>query len=423
MNAHASEALEAAVRESRAQFVGYLASRADGDLAAAEDALSEAILDAVRQWPARGIPAKPAAWLLTVARRRLLDGQRRQAVRERSGDLVRQTFDPGPQTVSDEAEFPDERLKLLFVCAHPAIDEASRTPLMLQVILGIDARSIASAFLVAPEAMAQRLVRAKAKIKAARIPFAVPEPESLPERLGYVLDAIYAAFTQGSPQALTHEALRLAELTHKLVPESAEATGLLSLILHSSARARARSDDDGRYVPLDEQDCSRWDHAAIDRAELLLAEAAAMNQPGRFQLEAAIHSAHAERRITGGVNWLAIVAIYEALLKITPAIGARIGHAVAVAHVSGPAQGLDLLARIDEDRTANHQPFWAAKARLLADAGRSAEAGAAYERAIGLCEDPAARAHLMARREAITRGGNLHHSSATPPGGQFGGQH
>lgn len=402
MNAHASEALEAAVRESRAQLVGYLASRADGDLAAAEDALSEAILDAVRQWPERGIPAKPEAWLLTVARRRLLDGQRREAVRERSGDMLRQAFEPSPQAIAEVNEFPDERLKLLFVCAHPAIDEASRTPLMLQVILGLDARSIASAFLVAPAAMAQRLVRAKAKIKAARIPFAPPGPEALPERLGHVLDAIYAAFTQGSPPSLTLEALRLAELTHNLVPGSAETTGLLALILHSNARAGARRDADGRYVPLDEQDCARWDHAAIDRAEVLLAEAAAMNQPGRFQLEAAIHSAHAERRITGRANWPAIASLYEALLKITPAIGARIGHAVAMAHLSGPAHGLTLLARLDENRIATHQPFWAAKARLLADAGHAADARAAYERAIGLCEDAAARAYLVARREAIT---------------------
>ncbi|MCX6858279.1 MAG: RNA polymerase subunit sigma-70 [Verrucomicrobia bacterium] len=387
MIAAASEMLTATVRDSRSALLGYLASRSGGDLAAAEDALSDAVLAAIQQWPVQGIPEKPEAWLLQVARRRLLDEQRKQSVRERLAEPLRLAIETAIETASMTAEtetaFPDERLKLLFVCAHPAIDEAARTPLMLQVVLGLEAHDIAPAFLVAPATMAQRLVRAKAKIKAAAIPFAVPEPSQLPERLEFVLDAIYAAFTQGNAQLIT-EAIHLGGLVVKLAPESAEALGLVSLMLHSHARHAARLDDAGRYVPLDEQDTLRWDHTMIERAEMLLRQAAGFGCPGRFQMEAAIQSAHAQRHFTQRMDWPLIATLYAALLTYTLAIGARIAHAIAVARSIGAEHGLTLLDQLDAAQVAQHQPFWAAKAHLLAEAGQEKPAIDAFEEAIGL---------------------------------------
>lgn len=403
--APAAETLDATVRRSYATLMGYLASRAGGDLAAAEDALSEALLAALQQWPLQGIPEKPEAWLLSVARRRLTDEQRRHAVRERLSDAMQQALESAEQLAVSGDEFPDERLKLLFVCAHPAIDESMRTPLMLQTVLGLEAQAIASAFLVAPAAMAQRLVRAKAKIKAAAIPFEVPERCHWDERFSFVLDAIYAAFTRGwqsSPEDQTgrdmaSEAIRLGDVAATLVPDEPEALGLLALMLHCHARRSARLDDSGRYVPLDAQDPAAWDHTMIDRAEKLLHRAGGMGRPGRFQIEAAIQSAHAQRRVTGRVEWPIVAALYQLLMSFTPALGARIGHAIATAHAHGAEQGWRLLESLPKERLADHQPYWAARAHLLAQIGLTKDAKSAFERAIGLCDDPAVRAYLLAR--------------------------
>jgi RNA polymerase sigma-70 factor (ECF subfamily) len=407
--APAAETLDATVRRSYATLLGYLAPRAGGDLATVEDALSEALLAAVQQWPAQGIPDKPEAWLLAVARRRLTDEQRRHAVRERFSATMQHALESAEQIAVSSDEFPDERLKLLFVCAHPAIDEAMRTPLMLQTVLGLDAQAIASDFLVAPAAMAQRLVRAKAKIKAAAIPFEVPERCDWDERFCFVLDAIYAAFTRGwqsSPEDETGhdmacEAIRLGDVAVTLVPEEPEALGLLALMLHCHARRSARMDASGRYVPLDEQDPAAWDHPMIDRAEKRLQTAGAMNKPGRFQVEAAIQSAHAQRRVTGRVEWPIVAALYQWLMTFTPALGARIGHAIATAHASSAEQGWMLLESLPKERLADHQPYWAARAHLLAQTDRAIGAKAAFERAIGLCADPALRAYLWERRNTI----------------------
>lgn len=405
MNAPAAEKLDDTVRRSYATLLGYLASRAGGDLAGAEDALSEALLAAVQQWPVQGIPDKPEAWLLSVARRRLTDDQRRNAVRERHEATIIQALESAVTMAENNEEFPDERLKLLFVCAHPAIDETMRTPLMLQTVLGLEAQAIASAFLVAPAAMAQRLVRAKAKIKAAAIPFDVPERFAWDERFSFVLDAIYAAFNcgwQSSPEDQTghdmaREAIRLGEVAVALVPDEPEALGLLSLMLHCHARHRARLDADGSYVPLHSQDTGSWDHAMIDHAEGILQKAGRMKRPGRFQIEAAIQSAHAQRRTSGRVEWPVIAGLYQLLVGFTPALGARIGHAIATAHGTGIEQGLALLNDLPQERLADHQPYWAARAHLLTLRGQTGEAKAAYERAIGLSEDPAVRAYLLAQ--------------------------
>jgi len=306
-------------------------------------------------------------------------------------------------------DFPDERLKLLFVCAHPAIDEAARTPLMLQTVLGLDAQVIAFAFLVAPSAMAQRLVRAEAKIKAAAIPFTIPEATAWPERITFVLDAVYAAFNRGwqsgpddAPgREVATEALRLGDVLEKLVPDEPEVLGLQSLMLHCQARRTARGDANGQYIPLDDQDCALWDHQMIDHAESLLHRAGRLGKPGRFQIEAAIQSAHAQRRVTAGTEWRVITALYELLMTLSPALGARIGHAIAVGRAVGPEQGLKCLDDLPQERLHDHQPYWAARARLLADAGHHEAARAAYSKAIGLSDDPAIREYLLrqSRRE------------------------
>lgn len=413
MIAATEERLVAAVRDSSATVLGYLASRSGGDLSAAEDALSEAVLAAMRQWPVKGIPEKPEAWLLQVARRRLLDEQRKHHVRERFAEPLRQAIELASATADSEENFPDERLKLLFVCAHPAIDEVDRTPLMLQVVLGLEAQDIASAFLIAPAAMAQRLVRAKAKIKAAAIPFELPERSQWEERLSFVLDAIYAAFTRGwqsSPEDQTGrdmalEAIRLGDVAATLLPDEPEALGLLALMLHCHARRSARLDPSGRYVPLDAQHPAAWDHPIIDRAERLLQIAGEMGRPGRFQIEAAIQSAHAQRRVTGRVEWPVVAALYKLLMAVTPALGARIGHAIATAHASGPDQGWALLESLQKARLVDHQPYWAARAHLLAQMGRTKEARTAFERAIGLCDDPAVRGYLWERIYDLGHGG------------------
>lgn len=405
-------AIERAARTSYAQLLSFVATRAGGDVAGAEDALGEAFLAALRQWAKEGVPAKPEAWLLATARRRLVDSQRRGAVRTRLMNELTHALAAAEAVVQAGGEFPDERLGLLFVCAHPAIDPAVRTPLMLQTVLGIDAARIASAFLTSPVSMSQRLVRAKTKIRAAGIPFAVPPREEWPERVGFVLDAIYAAYTTGWENALAeapgtgglaHEALWLAQVLVQLLPDEPEALGLLALLLHCQARRAARLDAAGRYIPLPEQDPTRWDSALLAQAEAALATAARHSTSGRFQLEAAIHSVHAQRARTGEIQWEAIALLYEALVQHTPALGAQIGRAVALAQTRGPAAGLAALDALPQELLSEHQPYWATRAHLLAELHRPEESRAAYTRAIALCEDRAVQEFLSEQAARIDR--------------------
>ncbi len=304
--------------------------------------------------------------------------------------------------------FPDDRLKLLFVCAHPAIDPAMHTPLMLQAVLGLDAAAIARAFVVAPATMSQRLVRAKAKIRETGIAFEVPEPDQLTERLDAVLNAVYAAFGSGWDAApgvdsagvdLTDEAIWLARVLIERLPDAPEARGLLALMLHSEARRAARRGADGRFIPLSEQDPALWDAAAIAEAERELALAAAAHRPGRFQLEAAIQSVHAERARTGATDWNVIATLYEGLVRLAPALGAQVGRAAAVAEVHGAAAALKLLDDIDA-QAATYQPYWAVRAHLLQRLSRTDEAAAAFDRAVELATDPAVRSFLQRGRNA-----------------------
>lgn len=396
-------AIERVARESRGRLLAFLAARSGGDLAGAEDALSDAFVAAIRQWPGEGIPQQPEAWLMACARRRLIDAQRRGEVRKRMEDQLTHAMDSADLEIAAHHDFPDERLKLLFVCAHPAIDPAVRTPLMLQTVLGLEAEQIASAFLISPTAMSQRLVRAKAKIRDSRIPFVIPPRGEWESRLADVLDAVYVAFTCGWADDscdLEEEAVWLGRVLARLLPEEPEVLGLLALMLHSRARRHARMVG-GVFVPLPEQDTAHWDGEMITEAISHLNRAARLRSPGRFQMEAVIQSIHADRARTGTTDWAAIVQVYRLLVTLTPGIGARIGHAVAVAQSEGAATGLALLDELPQDSIQHHQPYWAVRARLLADSRQDADARAAYTRAIGLCEDARIRAYLI--RERLTR--------------------
>ena len=376
------------------------------DLASAEDALSEALVAALTTWPRDGVPQNPEAWLLTAARRSFIDVIRHHQVVLASEPTL-QFLKEGSTEAAVPTTFQDERLKLLFVCAHPAIDPAMHTPLMLQAVLGLDAARIAQAFLIAPKTMGQRLFRAKAKIRSGGIPFEIPQEHDLPERLAAVLEAIYAAFGLGwddmvgadqRGRDLAEEAIWLARVLLQLMPNEAEVQGLLSLMLHCEARRLARRGPDGRYVPLSAQDPKQWSLPLIEEAERHLAEAFKRGRSGRFQLEAAIQSVHAERARTGFTDWAAIALFYEKLIRISPALGVRVGYAAAVAEANGPEAGLSVLDAIVHEAVSNYQPYWAVRAHLLQSLGKTPEASDAYDRAIGLAEDPAVRQFLLQKR-------------------------
>jgi RNA polymerase sigma-70 factor (ECF subfamily) len=396
--------IERVARESYGRLVAYLSLHTH-DVASAEDALSNALVAALTAWPRDGVPQNPEAWLLTAARRSFIDLVRHRRVAEASESTLQLLREEHEMTLS--AEFPDERLKLLFVCAHPAIDPALHTPLMLQTVLGVDATRIAQAFLVSPTTMGQRLVRAKTKIRSGGIQFEVPQERELPPRLDAVLEAIYAAFGIGwddmagvdqSGRELAEEAIWLARVLLQLMPREGEVRGLLALMLHCEARRTARRGPNGRYVPLSEQDSRQWSLPLIEEAERHLAEASSRGGTGRFQLEAAIQSVHAERARSGQTEWNAIMLFYEQLVRISPTLGTRTGYAAAVGEANGPESGLVVLDGIDPDAVSAYQPYWAVRAHLLQRLGKTSEAADAFDRAIGLAEDPAVRQFLLQRR-------------------------
>ena len=405
-------AAESAARSSYGRLVAFLSARTR-DVAGAEDALADAFEAALREWPTTGVPRSPQAWLLTVARRKLVDTARRR----RSGEAVAETLQvidgigiDGVDARPDDS-LPDDRLALMFACTHPAIEASARAPLMLQTLLGFDAATIASAFLVSPASMGQRLVRAKAKIRQAGIPLTVPERSELPDRLGAVLAATYAAFTEGWADAagasvrrrnLVDEGLWLARLLASLLPAEPEALGLLALMLYAQARRPARRDAAGDYVPLALQDPSLWDGLLLDEAEALLRRAGTLARPGRYQLEAAVQSAHVARHYGHRTDWPTIVGLYDALWHITASPVVAINRAVALAEAGDAAAGLAALDALrSEPRLRDYQPYWAARASLLARTGRVDEAREAYRLAIGLETDEAVRRYLQARLLAL----------------------
>jgi RNA polymerase sigma-70 factor (ECF subfamily) len=406
----AERAAEDAARHSYGKLVACLAAQTR-DLAEAEDALAEAFALALKTWPDSGVPSSPEAWLLTAARRRALDAARRGRTRRDAVPRLNTMIDELEAEQTAQRPIPDDRLRLIFACAHPAIDRAARAPLMLQAVLGLDAAAIASAFLVSPAAMGQRLVRAKRKIRDAGVPFAEPDLESAPERLEAVLEAVYAVFTQGwsdpagadpRSRGLVEEALFLGRLIVQLTPREPEPKGLLALMLYAHARRAARRGADGRFTPLDAQDPGLWDSGQIEEAEALMLAAVRAGRMGRFQLEAAIQSAHAHRRLSGETDWAAIVRLYDGLMRLTGSVVAALNRAVAVSRLNGPETGLLALDGISGDeRLCDYQPYWAARADICQRAGRLDDAEAAYVRAIGLESDPAVRALLQDRLAAV----------------------
>lgn len=408
---------DAVARRSYGKLVAFLAARTR-DVAGAEDALSEAFTSALANWPRTGCPASPEAWLLTVARRKMIDIARRRRSAEVAGaqlQVLAEGLDAAAADVANDLEVPDQRLALMFACAHPAIDAAIRAPLILQVVLGLDASMIASAFLMSPATMGQRLVRAKDKIRQAGIPFRIPERDELPDRLGAVLDAIYAAFAEGwadpggtdpARRDLAEEAIFLGQLVTELLPQEPEALGLLALMLHAEARRRARRNTEGEYVPLAEQDPAFWDSKMIAVAEALLVRASTMGSIGRYQLEGALQSAHVHRRRTGHANWAAVVHLYDALWALSGSPVIAINRALAIAETDGATAALRALEEVAGDvRLTEYQPYWAARAELLAKTAAYSEARRAYEVAIGLERDTAVRRFLQRRQMALALSG------------------
>lgn len=400
---------EAVARRSYGKLIALLAARSR-DVAAAEDALSEAFATALEAWPRGEVPDNPEGWLMRVAQRRLIDRARRHASATAQEDYITLLSQEVSTMADDIPHIPDNRLALMFACAHPALDAQVRAPLILQTVLGFDAATIAAAFMVAPATMSQRLVRAKNKIRQAGIPFRIPDAEELPARLETVLDAIYAIYTEGWPEPtaqgarrdLAQEAIWLARLVTQLMPAEPEALGLLALILHAEARRRARRNVRGGFVPLAEQDMGLWDGELITQGEEVLLRASRHGRIGRYQLEAAIQSAHAARRLSGSTDWPAILSLYDALMQLSDSPVLALNRAVAVSEIDGPVAALRALEAVHDDpRLADYQPYWAARAKLLAETGAFVEADNAYARAIALETDPAVQEFLQAARKRM----------------------
>lgn len=399
----ASRAIEGVARLSYGRLVARLAART-GSLADVEDALADALLKALETWPETGVPDNPEAWLTTTARRRAID-------RARTGALPA-TYEQELTRMAEERSetsppATDPRLPLMFICAHPAIDPSLRAPLMLQAVLGLDARRMASVLLMPPGTLGQRLTRVKAEIERAAIRFDLPEGRDFDTRMGDVLNAIYGAYVVGyngipggdrKAAGLAQEAIWLASLVADAFPKAAEAHGLFSLMLFAEARRPARTDETGALTPLEAQDTDRWDAALTADAERALANATRHASLGRYQLEAAIQAIHAARRRTDATDWEALKGLYAGLLKVSPTIGALTGQAAVLAETNGPKAALSALDAIPEAKRQSYQPWWATRAHVLARLGDVDAARAAFDRAIGLSDDPAARLYLVTQR-------------------------
>ena len=407
----AATAVEAAARQHYGRLLAVLARRTR-DPMLAEDVLSEAFASALASWPRTGVPDHPEAWLLATAKNELKQGWRHASMAEaRLADVVAEMETLLAQSQAEPSRIPDERLRLLFVCAHPAIDRSVRSALMLQLVLGVDVPRMASAFLLSPATLAQRLVRAKSKIRLAGIDFDEPEPAEYASRVGDVIEAIYGAYSRSrhvadvasvEGESLAAEALHLSAMLVALLPREPEALGLRALLLYVESRRGARFDAAGAFVPLGEQEVARWDSRALGEAEALLSRASEAARPGPMQLEAAIQSAHCARRFGSATPWPVIEVMYRALVTHWPSAGASIGHAVALAE-TGKAE--DAVALLDELRQPNmqaHSPYFAACAHVLALAGRPDEAARDYRRAAGLTAAMPVREWLLDRAAALS---------------------
>ncbi|MFF3247137.1 RNA polymerase sigma factor [Streptomyces sp. NPDC002870] len=400
--------VESVFREERGRLLASLVRRF-GDLDLAEEVTSEAVEAALVHWPVEGVPAKPGAWLLTTARRKAVDRLRRdQAYAARLAILQVEAdrADPAPPADAD-GELPDERLQMFFTCAHPALAAEDRTALTLRCLAGLTTPEVARAFLVPTATMAQRIVRAKKKIRQARIPFRVPGADELPERLPGVLQVLYSIFTEGYAASsgprlqrldLAEEAIRLAQILRRLMPAEREVSGLLALMLLTHARRDARTGPDGELVMLDDQDRGRWDRTMIEEGRGLVVSALTGGPPGPYGVQAAIAALHDEAADLAATDWPQVVALYDVLLALTPSPVVELNRAVAVAMRDGPEAGLTLLDELaDDPRLRGHHPYPAARGDLLHRLGRLPEAATAYREALALAGTEPERAHLRSR--------------------------
>ncbi len=412
----ATEAIERAYREEWTALLATLAGQLGGDVGLAEDAVADAFTAAVAEWPTRGVPSRPGAWLTTVARRRAIDRLRRETTRSAALDRLEISMrddvatDPEPPNRSG---VDDDRLRLLFSCCHPALALEARVALTLRVVGGLEVHEVARAFLTTETTMYQRLVRAKRKIKSAGIPYRVPDADELPDRLHGVLHVIHLVYTEGHVASsgdqllrvdLCHEAIRLGRLVVELLPADTEALGLLAFLLLTDARRPARTDARGLPVALEDQDRGRWDQAAISEGTAILGRALRLGSPGPFQVHAAIAALHAEAPHWDATDWPQIAALYGELSQLAPSPVVTINRAAALAMADGPQVGLALLAGLDVDeRLERYQPWHATRAELLARVGNDDGAAAAYRRAIELTRNDAEREALEARSRRIRR--------------------
>jgi len=383
-------------REESGRSVAALI-RIFGDIDVAEDAVQEAFAVALRKWPGEGLPPNPGGWITTTARNRAIDRLRRES---RGRELLSEVavLSPGnddPGAPEKEGPLQDDRLRLIFTCCHPALSMEAQVALTLRLLGGLSTKEVARSFLVAEPTMAQRLARAKRKIKAARIPYRVPEEHELPERLRPVLAVVYLVYNAGltgpAEPGLCPEAIRLTRILATLMPDEPEVAGLLALLLLTESRRPSRTRPDGSLVLLGEQDRRRWDRALIKEGQAIVRRCLRRNQPGAYQIQAAINAVHADAATVEQTDWSQIIALYDQLIAIAPTPVVALNRAIAIAEVQGPAAALALVDELDLD---NYHPFHATRADLLRRLGRDSEAATAYDRAAALAPTDAERAFL-----------------------------
>ena len=396
----ARAAVERIFREEYGRLIASLVRRF-GDIDIAEDAAGEALVAALEKWPADGVPPNPGGWLTTTAGNRAIDRLRRERLRDGKHQAAAMMYDSTPHQPTGVID--DDRLRLIFTCCHPALAPEARIALTLRLLGGLTVAEIASAFLVQETTMAQRITRAKAKIKGANIPFVVPEPADLPARVGAVLAVLMLIFNEGYLSSgdgdpvraeLTGEAIRLARILHQLLPDDLEATGLLALLLLIEARRAARVRD-GELVPLDEQDRGGWDRALIGEGHDLVRACLAANRPGRYQILAAVNAVHTDAPTAAATDWSQVVALYDQLVRLDPSPIVALNRAVAVAELDGPEVALAIVERLPLE---GYHAWHATCADLLRRLGRSAESREQYDAALAACDNVAERAFLGRRR-------------------------